>query len=152
MAVQRWMIDLPRKAEVHWSVQTHDPFSRCLCQSLNISSSVIDSRPSGTAQFITLFRVSPQSKMASQFIRAMLVLLLMAPINIVAHLHLRQTALNQTATPTANPSQANSIATPPPCCWIVVGTHAVGYNNWYSTTAEQTVGRRRSPIPFVSES
>jgi hypothetical protein len=96
------MIDLSRKAEAHWFVQTHDPF---LCQSLGTSSILIDPGPSGTAQLITPFRVNLQSNMASQFIRAMLVLLLMAPIGIFAHLHLRQTALSQTATPTANPGQ-----------------------------------------------
>jgi hypothetical protein len=142
------MIDLSRKAEAHWFVQTHDPF---LCQSLG-TSILIDPGPSGTAQLITLFRVNLQSNMASQFIRAILVLLLMAPIDIVAHLHPRQTPLNQTATPTANPSQANSIATPPPCCWIVVGYMAVGYNHWYSSTAEDTVGTHYNLHPLCIES
>jgi hypothetical protein len=93
--------------------------------------------------------------MASQSIRAMLALLallLMAPVDIVAHLYPRQTDLNQTATPTANPSQANSMATPPPCCWIVVGDRAVGYNHWYSSTVEQTVGTHSNLHPLRSES
>jgi hypothetical protein len=108
------------------------------------SSSVIDSGLSGTAHLITLFRVNPKYDMVSQFIRAVLVLLLLAPIDIVAHLHPRQMSMNETATPTANSSQATSIATPPPCCWIVVGNQAVGYHSWYSTTAEQVVGRHKS--------
>jgi hypothetical protein len=143
------MIDLSRKAEAHWFVQTHNPF---LCQSLGTSSILIDPGPSGTAQLITLFRVNLQSEMASQFIRAMLVLLLMAPIGIFAHLHIRQTALSQTATPTANPGQADSVATPPPCCWIVVGERAVGYNHWYSSTVEKTVGTHSNLHPPRSES
>jgi len=68
-------------------------------------------------------------------------LLLLLPIHTVAHLHPRQYKLNETATPTFNPSQV----TPPPCCWIVIGEFAVGYNNWYSSTGEQVVGMQVKP-------
>ena len=86
-----------------------------------------------------------QANMALTSLRAMLALFLLAPINIVAHLHYRQMTLNETATPTVNASQTVSIVTPPPCCWIVIGEMAVGYNHWYSTTAEQIVGMCKHP-------
>jgi hypothetical protein len=68
------------------------------------------------------------------------VLLLSVPFYAVAHLHPRQLPMNETATLTTNSSQAVSTTTPPPCCWIVIGEMAVGYNHWYSSTAEQVVG------------
>ena len=117
--------------------------------SLDFSSSVTDSGLSGTAHLIALFSDKPQANMASQSILAVLVLLLMAPIDIVAHLHPRQMTLNQTTTPTGNTSQATSIATPPPCCWIIVGEVAVGYNSWYSSIVEKTVGTYSMFTRFV---
>jgi hypothetical protein len=117
--------------------------------SLDFFSSVTDSGISGTAHLITLFRDNSQANMASQLMRAVIVLILMAPVDVVAHLHPRQMTLNQTTTPTGNTSQATSIATPPPCCWIVVGEVAVGYNSWYSSIVEKTVGTYSMFTRFV---
>jgi len=92
-----------------------------------------------------------QSNMALiSIIRAVLVLLM--PIYTVAQLNSRQHTLNGTATPTVNLGQIASMTTPPPCCWIVIGEFAVGYNNWYSSTAEQVVGTHKNTIRVVPES
>lgn len=70
-------------------------------------------------------------------------LLLLAPAITVAQLLPRQHAFNNTATPTITTRQGASITTPPPCCWIVIGQFAVGYNSWYASTAEQVVGTHK---------
>jgi hypothetical protein len=108
-------------------------------------------RSSGISRFVTSIQVRSHSNMALAFyIRA--VLLMVAPIHTVAHLHPRQHTLNDTATPTTNSSQTASITTPPPCCWIVIGDFAVGYNSWYSSTAEKVVGTHKNPQSLRAES
>ena len=76
-------------------------------------------------------------------------LLLLAPVVTVAQLVPRQHAFNGTATTPTTTSQGASITTPPPCCWIVIGQFAVGYNSWYTSTAEQVVGMHKNlhPVP-----
>ena len=52
----------------------------------------------------------------------------------------RQTTFSNTTTPSTATGTASGIPTPPPCCWIAAGTHAVGLNLWYTSTAEHVVG------------
>lgn len=78
-------------------------------------------------------------------------LLLFVPISAAAHLQPRQHTLNGTSTPTGNTIPTDGMAPLPSCRWIVVGTRAVGYNNWYSSTAEQVVGTHKDIFPVCQK-
>ncbi|KAK5675995.1 hypothetical protein LTS10_011284 [Elasticomyces elasticus] len=41
-------------------------------------------------------------------------------------------------TPTTT-ADASAITQPPPCCWVIGGTFAVGVNRWWSTSVEEVV-------------
>ena len=69
---------------------------------------------------------------------------------VAADVFPRQTTFSNTTVSSTTTSPAAGIPTPPPCCWILAGTHAVGLNQWYSSTAEHVVGELIVSLPVFS--
>jgi hypothetical protein len=71
--------------------------------------------------------------------RSVLVAFALAAVGtgVAAEVLPRQTTFSNSTTASTT---ASGIPTPAPCCWILAGTHAVGLNKWYTSTAEHVVG------------
>jgi hypothetical protein len=69
---------------------------------------------------------------------------------VAAEVFPRQTTFSNTTVSSTTTSADAGIPTPPPCCWILAGTHAVGLNQWYTSTAEHVVGELIVFFPVFS--
>lgn len=76
---------------------------------------------------------------------ALLVVWISLAPTVVSQLLPRQTPFNNETSSTSKVNSgtgtapAPSFTRPPPCCWVIGGTQAVGLDGWWTTSAEETV-------------